>query len=390
MPSYQDALSAHPSEFLAYASEMTAAATDLATQQTDYGAKVSEINSHWRDTANDAFNGEVGNVNAHLTQVIGEVGATATGLAATAAQMLLECTGLKAADTALKAIGFNIQPAPMVTLGPAQRTAIAMAGPFGGILEAALQAQAMAGTLGLQTLTSLINAADATAGAALTQAAELLKPLEDKSNQAKDMETHQAAEDHSTTGTGGANEESSEEDEEEKEEEEKEEEAKQEEEQQQQDQQQNQTPQDSRQPTMPETPPGMEDMAQPDMPDMESPWDASELEDTEVPSGGLASGAGGLGGGMGGGGMGTGGLSGAATLAGGGMGGTTMVGAPAGGGAPTGTGAKAGAGGMMGAGGGGRGGGANQDNEVERESFLTEDPEEDVWGIGKAEDDPFA
>ena len=42
MPTYHDALSAHPSEFLTFASEMTAAASDLATQQTDYGTKVSE------------------------------------------------------------------------------------------------------------------------------------------------------------------------------------------------------------------------------------------------------------------------------------------------------------------------------------------------------------
>ncbi|MEU5154439.1 hypothetical protein [Glycomyces sp. NPDC021274] len=387
MPSYQDALSAQPSEFLAYASEMTAAATDLATQQTDYGTKVAEINSHWSDTANDAFNGEVGNVNAHITQVIGEVTATADSLAGTAAQMLVECTGLKAADAALKAIGFNIQPAPMVTLGPAQRTAIAMAGPFGGILEAVLQAQATAGTLGLQTLTSLINAADATAGAALTQAAELLKPLEDKSNPAEDMESLKAAEDHSATGTEGSTEEEPAEEEQEEEEEKKEEEAKQEEEQQQ-DQQQPQTPQDGQQPAMPETPAGMEDFAQPELPELDNPWDAAELEDPELPSGGLASGGGGLGGGMGGGagGLGSGGLTGAATPAGGGMGAAAMVGAPAGG-TPTGAGAKAGAGGMMG--GGGRGGGANQDNEVERESFLTEDPDDDVWGIGKDDDNPY-
>ncbi|GAA2166276.1 MULTISPECIES: hypothetical protein [Glycomyces] len=380
MPSYQDALSAQPSEFLTYASEMTAAATDLATQQTDYGTKVAEINSHWRDTANDAFNGEVGNVNAHLTQVIGEVTATATSLAGTAAQMLLECTGLKAADAALKAVGFNIQPAPAVTLGPAQRTAIAMAGPFGGIIEAALQAQAMAGTLGLQTLTSLVNAADATAGAALTQAAELLKPLDDKSNQGKDMESHQAAEDHSSTGTEGSNEDSAEEEEEEKKEEE-------EQQQQEQDQEQQQEPTqpEAQQPTMPENPAGMEDMTEPEMPELDNPWDASELEDPEDLSGGLASGGGGLGGGAGGlgGGLpsGTGGAP-----AGAGMGTATMVG-PATGGTPSGAASKT-AGGMMG--GGGRGAGTGQDNEVERESFLVEDPEEDVWGIGKDDEDPYA
>ncbi|MFG3338569.1 WXG100 family type VII secretion target [Glycomyces sp. NPDC048151] len=384
MPSYQDALSAHPSEFLTYATEMTAAATDLATQQTDYGTKVAEINSHWRDTANDAFNGEVGNVNAHLTQVIGEVTATASGLAGTAAQMLLECTGLKAADAALKALGFNIQPAPMVTLGPAQRTAIAMAGPFGGILEAALQAQAAAGTFGLQTLTSLINAADATAGAALSQAAELLKPLEDKSGGGKDMESHKAAEDHSSSGTGGENEEESSEEEKKEEAEEKTEEEQQQEQEQQQQQDPGQ-PQDQQQPTMPETPSGMEDMAQPEMPELDNPWDASELEDPEDLSGGLASGGAGLGGGMGGGAGGLGsGLPAGGAPTGGGMGAATMVGAAAGG-AAGGAASKTAGGGMMG-GGGGRGAGGNQDNEVERESFLVEDPEEDVWGIGKDDD----
>ncbi len=382
MPSYQDALSANPSEFLSYASEMTAAAADLATQQTDYGTKVAEINSHWQDTANDAFNGEVGNVNTHLSQVIGEVTATAGSLAATAAQMLLECTGLKAADAALKAIGFNIQPAPLVTLGPAQRTAIAMAGPFGSFLEAGLQVQAMAGTLGLQTLTSLINAADATAGAALSTAADLLKPLDDKSNPTgKDLESHAMAEDHSSGGTedSGGQEEASEEESKEEEEEKKEEETAEPE----QDQQQESTQPESQQPTTPETPAGMEDMTQPEIPELDDPFDPSELEAPEEPSGGLASGGGGAGGGIGGGGVPSGGVP----SSGGGMGAATMVGAQAAGTA-TGSGGKTGTGGMMGAG-GGRGAGGQNENEVERESFLTEDPDEDVWGIGKAADDLF-
>ncbi|MBO3734244.1 hypothetical protein [Glycomyces niveus] len=385
MPSYQDALSAHPSEFLTYASEMTAAATDLATQQTDYGAKVAEINSHWRDRANDAFNGEVGNVNAHLTQVIGEVTATAGSLAGTAGQMLLECTGLKAADAALKAVGFDIQPAPLVTLGPAQRTAIAMAGPFGPILEAALQAQAAAGTMGLQTLTSLINAADATAGAALSQAADLLKPLDDKSTGGKDMEQLKAADDHSSSGTAGANEEEASEEEEEKQEEEEEKQEEQAEEAQQ-DRQQEQTQPQGEQPAMPEHPSGMEDMAQSEVPEMDNPWDASELEDPDDLAGGLASGGGLGGGGMGGGAGGLGsGLPGGGAPTGGGMGTGTMLGAPVGTPAAAATGAKPAGGGMMGAG-GGRGAGGNQDNEVERESFLTEDPEDDVWGIAKDEE----
>lgn len=379
MPSYQDALSAHPSAFLAYASEMTAAAADLATQQTDYGTKVAEINGHWRDKANDAFNGDVGTVNAHLTQVIGEVTATASGLAGTGATMLLECTALKAADAALKAIGFDIQPAPLVTLGAAQRTAIAMAGPFGPVLEAALQAQAAAGTMGLQTLTSLINAADATAGAALGQAADLLKPLDDKSTGGKDMERLKAADDHSSSGTEANEEESSGEEKEE-------EEDKQEEEQAEKEPQEEQTQPQGEQPSMPEHP--VEDMAQPEMPEMsemDSPWGASELEDPDDLAGGLASGGSGLGGGgVGGGGLSS-GLPAGGAPTGGGMG-TGTIGAPVAT-AATAVGAKPGAGsGMMGAGGGRGAGGADQDNEVERESFLTEDPEEDVWGIAKDEE----
>lgn len=382
MPTYQDALSANPSEFLSFASEMTAAAADLATQQTDYGTKVSEINSHWQDTANDAFNGEVGNVNTHLGQVIGEVTATAGSLASTAAQMLMECTGLKAADAALKAVGFNIQPAPLVTLGPAQRAAIAMAGPFGSFIEAGLQVQAMAGTLGLQTLTSLINAADATAGAALSTAADLLKPLDDKANPTgKDLESHAMAEDHSSGGAedSGGQEEASEEESKEEEEEKKEEETAEPE----QDQQQESTQPESQQPTTPETPAGMEDMTQPEIPELDDSFDPSELEAPEEPSGGLASGGGGAGGGIGGGGV----PSGAVPSSGGGMGAATMVGAQAAGTA-TGSGGRTGTGGMMGAG-GGRGAGGQNENEVERESFLTEDPDEDVWGIGKAADDCF-
>jgi hypothetical protein len=365
---------------------MTAAAADLATQQTDYSAKVAEINGHWQDNANQAFNGEVGNVDAHLTQVIGAITATAGSLASAGTQMLAECTILKAADAALKATGFSVQPAPLVQLGPAQRTAIAMAGPFGGFLEAVLQAQAIAGTLGLQSLTSLVNAADATAGAALSQAAELLKPLEDKAGgTGKDLESHAAAEDHSTSAAEEATEPSEEEREEEAtEEEEKPAEPEAE-------QQQEPTQPSGQQPTMPETP-SMDDLAQAELPELDNPWDAAELTDPEDIAGGLASG-GGLGAGGGGGGLGSGlGSGGLATGSGsvpqGGMGSGAMLGTPAGAAAgAAGTGKGAG-GGMMGAG-GGRGAGGRSDDEVTRESFLVEDPDEDVWGVAKAADDLY-
>ncbi|GAA2299879.1 hypothetical protein GCM10009853_065230 [Glycomyces scopariae] len=383
MPTYQDALAADPSEFVAYAAEMAAAATDLATQQTDYGRKVADINAHWRDTANDAFNGEVGNVTAHLAQVIGEITATAGSLAAAGGQMLTECTLLRAADTGLKALGFDVQPAPLVTLGALQRTAIAMAGPFGGLIEAALQAQALAGTLGLQTLTTLVNAADATAGAAVAAAADLLKPLEDKTGAGDDRSMNAMAEDHSAGGDPeeeGAEEEPAEESEEEPEE--SEEEAEQEEPGQ-------ESPQpEAQQPTTPETPAGMDDLAQPEVPDLENPWDASELADPDDLSGGLASG-GGLGGGAGlGSGPGAGGLATGALGAGaGGAVGAAAAGVPGGGAVAAGTGAGSGGAGM--AGGGARGAGGGSDDETSRESKLIEDPDEDVWGIAKAADDRY-
>ncbi|MEU6248093.1 hypothetical protein [Glycomyces sp. NPDC047010] len=378
MPTYQDALAAEPSEFVAYAAEMTAAASDLATQQAEYGEKVAGINQNWRDTANDAFNGEAGTVAAHLTQVVGEITTAAGSLAAAGSQMLTECTLLRVADAALKAVGFDVQPAPLVTLGAAQRTAIAMAGPFGGLIEAALQAQALAGTLGLQTLTTLVNAADATAGAALSAAADLLKPLDDKTSAGDDDSMNKMAEDHSDGGDD-----SSEGSEEESEEEKEEEEEQTEEEQEEPGEEDQAGDPSAEQPTTPETPSGMEDLAQPETPDLDNPWDASELADPEDFSGGLA-GGGGLGGGAGGlpgGGLSTGGAGVAA-------GSSVPMGAMgAGGGAALAAGAGSGAGGMMG---GGRGGGGGRsEDENARESNLIEDPDEDVWGIGKAADDMY-
>jgi len=375
MPSYQDALSADPAEFIGCAAQMSGAAADLMSQQTDYGSKVAEINGHWRDTANDAFNGEVGTVNTHLAQVIGEITATAGSLAATGAKMVTECLLLKLADTSLQVAGFNILPAPQVVLGPAQRAAVAASGPFGAHFEAAFQLQAAAGTLGLKSLHGLINASDAVAGAALSQAADLLKPLEDKASPGADPGSNAAADDHSGGAGGNGGEDPASEEEEQSKEEEKPEV----------EQQQDPGQPDSQQPTTPETPSGMEDLA-PETPDMENPWDASELGDPDDLAGGLASG-GGLGAGGAGGGLGTGGLSaGAGSVPQGGMG-TGVPSAVPGAGAP-GAGAKAGSVGMMGAG-GGRGAGGKTDDEVTRESILTEDPDEDVWGIG-SEDDPYA
>jgi uncharacterized protein YukE len=153
--------------------------------------------------------------------------------------------------------------------------------------------------------------------------------------------------------------------------------------------------------------------------DPDNPWKPSTPDPGDLPSGGLASGGGGLGGGAGGG-LGGGGLpgggaggglgGGAGGGLGGGMGGGMggMMGAGGGGrgagagagggrgaggrgaGGPKGMGKGMGAGmgGMMGGAGGGRGAGGPGEGEQESGTWLTE--EDDVWGIGNEEEDPYA
>jgi hypothetical protein len=152
--------------------------------------------------------------------------------------------------------------------------------------------------------------------------------------------------------------------------------------------------------------------------DDENPWDSSVPDPDDI-SGGLASGGGGggLGGGLGGGpggGMGGGLGGGAGGGAGGGLGGGLGAGGAmggmmggAGGGRGMGAGAGGGrgagakgmgkgmgaggrgmAGGMMGGAGGGRGMGGQGEGEQETGTWLTED--DDVWGIGNEDSDPYA
>ncbi|SDL31911.1 hypothetical protein SAMN05216298_3390 [Glycomyces sambucus] len=155
----------------------------------------------------------------------------------------------------------------------------------------------------------------------------------------------------------------------------------------------------------------------------DNPWEPTSPDPDDLPSGGLAGGGGGgLGGGIGGGGLGPGGGAG---LGGGGLGGGAgggigggvgaggmggMMGAGgagrgaggvgggrgAGGRGPGGMGRGAGAGGMgrggmaggmMGAGGGRGMGGVGEDGQ-ETGTWLTED--DDVWGIGNENEDPYA
>lgn len=63
------------------------------------------------------------------------------------------------------------------------------------------------------------------------------------------------------------------------------------------------------------------------------------------------------------------------------------VGAGGGRGGGAGAGGRGMSGGMMGGGGGARGMGANE-SENSQDTWLVE--EDDVWGIGNAEDDPYA
>lgn len=143
----------------------------------------------------------------------------------------------------------------------------------------------------------------------------------------------------------------------------------------------------------------------------DNPWD-SNVPDPDDISGGLASGGGlgggggslggglgggaggGLGGGAGGGlggGMGAGGMGGMMGGAGGGRGAGAGAGGRGAGGAKgmgKGMGRGGMAGGMMGGAGGGRGMGGPGEDGQESGTWLTED--DDVWGIGNEEEDPYA
>jgi hypothetical protein len=155
--------------------------------------------------------------------------------------------------------------------------------------------------------------------------------------------------------------------------------------------------------------------------DDDNPWAPSSPDPDDISGGlasggGLGSGGGGLGGGgLPGGGAGGGGLGGGAGGGlGGGLGGAMGAGMMGGAGGGRGAGAGAGggrgaggakgmgkgmgggagggrgamAGGMMGGAGGGRGMGGQGDGEQETGTWLTE--EDDVWGIGNEEEDPYA
>ena len=372
MPTYREALSASPTAFVEYAAQMTTAGTDLAEHRLAYGEKVASLNMHWQDEANAAFNTEVDAVSAHVDALASQVAATAGQLGAAGAALETAVAALKAADAAIRAAGFDVQPAPQVTLGAGQRLAIAMAGPFGFPLQAALEATAFASTTALQVVLAGLNATDAEAAAALRTAAGLLRPLDSKSSPTGEDMRHPAAGDHSVPEEAAPEEEPEEETEEERDEQSEEETERPAEE-----PREGRTPQPPQRPAMPETPAGLDGLQRPGLDD---PWDAAVGPDPEDLAGGLASGTGarGAGGGLApGGGLAAGG--GPAAPVGTGLGAPQAAGAGPG---------RPGAGSPV-TGGGGRGAGRGEE-ETSRESTLTEDPEEDVWGIGGGEDDPYA
>ncbi|MQM25731.1 hypothetical protein [Glycomyces albidus] len=426
MPTYEEALAANPAAFVDYAAEMTAAGTDLAEHRTEYDSTVIAINAGWKDEANAAFNADAAVVDGHVEQVASQVGETAEMLDAggTAMQSMVE--QLKVLDASYRGAGFNVRPEPKVELGAVHWAAIAAAGPFGPMLQALFQARADEGTAQLQLGLSLLTATDAATGAGLTGAAAALEPLEDKGGET-DTDTDANAErvartaDRDGDGPGdtpgeddpGKKRDDGEDEQDRKDEDDKDKDGKDQDEQdrdedpkaedeQDRGEPQQEPPQDPQQepegpgaeapgfeePQIPgQEPPGPGDYTGPEIPEFESEWDPAELgAGAELPSGGLAGGGGIGGGGVGGGGsldpVPTGGGSGGTPV---GLVGTATgaAGAPATGG----TGPRSGVGGLVGA--PGARGPVNPDDEYERESFLTEDPEEDVWGIGTDENNPY-
>ncbi|MEU6248099.1 hypothetical protein [Glycomyces sp. NPDC047010] len=423
MPTYEEALAANPAAFVAYASQMASAGTDLTEHRAEYDSTVVEINAGWQDKANTAFNDDAVVVDDHVEQVVSQVGEAAEMLDSGGAAMESMVERLRRLDGSYRGAGFNVQTEPRVELGAVHWAAIAAAGPFGPMLQALFQARADEGTVQLQLGLSLLTAADAATGAGLTAAADRFEPLEDKGGPtdpticppvvAEDDRTGRDGEDDQDT-TGRIDQDPKQKttdddpdaDEDQKKdgdkkqddpddedgEDEKSEEDKQEEEPKEQDRTDPADPDQpgTVEPNEPEVPdytsPDPVDYEAPDVPGLDSDWDPAELDGSEPPSGGLA----GSGGGLGGGGVGGIGSPDAGTVPTGGsaspVGG--IVGAPANaaGGPGTGAGSR-GLGGMVGA--PGARGTANPDDEFERESFLTEDPDEDVWGIGTAEDNPY-
>ncbi|RRR96074.1 hypothetical protein [Glycomyces terrestris] len=420
MPTYEEALAANPATFVDCAAAMSAAGTDLTEHRAEYDAKVVEINAGWEDRANTAFNADAVVVDDHVEDVVSQVGGAAELLDAGGAAMQSMVEQLRALDQAYRGAGFEVRPAPKVELGAVHWAAIAAAGPFGPMLQALFQARADEGTVQLQLGLAVLTATDAATGAGLVGAAEELKPLEDKASAMERTErrTDVADDDQSgddTADTGDRDRDGTtrqrdddgkdkdqEKEKDEKDEDEKDGDGKDEDtEQELGEDEGSEAPQED--PEQPGTDaPGPDE--RPEIPGYEPPpafgpgeytppefsgsdWDPAELGDgAEAPSGGLA---GGGGGGFGAGaGLGT---EPAASGPGSGLPVGGMVAGPggaAGGPAAGGPGARGGGlGGMVGAP-GARGAGVN-DDEYERESFLTEDPEEDVWGIGTAENNPY-
>lgn len=424
MPTYEEALAANPAAFVDYAAEMTAAGTDLTEHRTEYDSTVVAINAGWKDEANAAFNADAAVVDGHVEEVVSKVGETAEMLDASGTAMQSMVEQLKGLDASYRGAGFTVQPEPKVELGAVHWAAIAAAGPFGPMLQALFQARADEGTAQLQLGLSMITATDTATSAGLTSAAAELKPLEDKGGPTdpticppvaeSDANAEAVPKTADRNGDGPADtgkkrddgdDEQDDKDKDGKDKDGKDEQDRTEEAEDRQDPQSQEPPQDPQQdPGRPEQPgaeapgefeppqipgsepPGPGDFTSPEVPGLESEWDPAELgENPELPSGGLA-GGGGIGGG--GGGFGspesvpTGGGSGGAPVG--------LVGSPTGTtGATTsgGTGPRGGVGGLLGA--PGARGPINPDDEYERESFLTEDPEEDVWGIGSDEDSPY-
>ncbi|WP_199044374.1 hypothetical protein [Glycomyces salinus] len=388
MSTYREALSARPMEFVNYGSAMTDSASELLEQQAAYRANVTDLNGHWQDGANEAFNDDADVVGEHLQRVAGQVASAAEQIATAGLNLFTDVASLKSVDEAAHAQGFNVEPAPLVMLGPRHRFEIAIAGPLGGpTLQAAYEAQAAALTASMQSGLAMVNADDATGATALNAAAEALRPLDETGGSPTGDDLHHLAEDHSDTGSDPG-EEDADQDSEPDEDEEGEEPTEPEE-------QQPTDPEDqgpTDQPTAPQAPQAPTDpggFERPGLDEVDDPWADTEPYDPEDIGGGLASGTvPGTGGGIGAPGAGAGGL---ATGAGAGTGtgpstGASPAAVPA---APTagGTG-KTGMGGPMMGAGGGRGTGRPEE-ESTRESKLLEDPEEDVWGVGDPEYDLY-
>ncbi|WP_030161225.1 YwqJ-related putative deaminase [Glycomyces sp. NRRL B-16210] len=182
MPAYRQSLDSSTGEFGEFGGGVSSASSKLDDYDDNRTGQIEGLRPDWKGDDYDALRGDSDELSRHCAATRLKMSGASMALKSGGAAMQGTVKAMEATDRAAQNIGYQVLPAPQAVIGPRQMQQIASAGVAAPAVQAAYQAGAIAFTIALRTLNTMVTVQDNITGTGLQQLTNSMRPLTAKSS----------------------------------------------------------------------------------------------------------------------------------------------------------------------------------------------------------------